>query len=103
MNVNDYLSKFYKGTKTPTLDAMLFFMEKLGHPEKKLKESNLFSTFSHVENDDIFTGHFEDITYNVAETTIAKGCSKIDSRIFKGVIITLPANKKFKTKINKSY
>lgn len=66
--------------------------------EKDLKESNLFSDFTHFENDDIFTGHFEDITYNVAETTIAKGCSKIDSRIFKGVIITLPANKKFKTK-----
>ncbi|MBQ8635968.1 DUF3137 domain-containing protein [bacterium] len=66
--------------------------------EKDLKESNLFSDFTHFENDDIFTGHFEDVTYNVAETTIAKGCSKIDSRIFKGVIITLPANKKFKTK-----
>ena len=61
--------------------------------EKDLKESNLFSDFTHFENDDIFTGYFEDIMYKIAETTISTGSST-----FKGVIITLPANKKFKTK-----
>lgn len=44
MNVNDYLSKFYKGTKTPTLDAMEFFMEKLGHPDRSLKIVHIAGT-----------------------------------------------------------
>ena len=37
MNSTEYFSKFYNGTKNPTLDTMYFFMEKLNHPEKKLK------------------------------------------------------------------
>lgn len=37
MNSTDYFSKFFNGTKNPTLDTMYFFMEKLNHPEKKLK------------------------------------------------------------------
>lgn len=37
MKTNEYLSKFYKGTKGPTLDAIKYFMEELDHPEKKLK------------------------------------------------------------------
>ncbi len=37
MKINEYLSGFFKGTKEPTLDAMNFFMEKLDHPERRLK------------------------------------------------------------------
>lgn len=37
MNVQEYLSEFYKGTRKPTLDAMKFLMEKYHHPEKNLK------------------------------------------------------------------
>ena len=37
MKTKEYLSTFYKGTKGPTLDAIKYFMEQLGHPEKKLK------------------------------------------------------------------
>lgn len=37
MKTNEYLSTFYKGTKGPTLDAIKYFMERLDHPEKKLK------------------------------------------------------------------
>ena len=33
MNSTEYFSKFYNGTKNPTLDTMYFFMEKLNHPE----------------------------------------------------------------------
>jgi len=44
MNVNDYLSKFYKGTKIPTLDAMEFFMEKLGNPDRSLKIVHIAGT-----------------------------------------------------------
>lgn len=37
ININEYLSGFYKGTKEPSLDAMRYFMKELSHPEKKLK------------------------------------------------------------------
>lgn len=37
MNINEYLSGFFKGTEGPTLDAIEYFMEQLDHPEKKLK------------------------------------------------------------------
>ena len=37
MNINEYLSSFFKGTEGPTLDAIEYFMEQLGHPERKLK------------------------------------------------------------------
>lgn len=37
MNINEYLSGFFKGTEGPTLDAIEYFMEQLGHPERKLK------------------------------------------------------------------
>lgn len=44
MNINKYLSGFYKGTKKPTLDAMKFFMEKLSEPNKKLKIVHIAGT-----------------------------------------------------------
>lgn len=37
MNVEDYLSKFDKFTKNPTLDAMKYIMSKFGNPHAKLK------------------------------------------------------------------
>lgn len=37
MNVEDYLSKFDKFTKNPTLDAMKYIMSKYGNPHTKLK------------------------------------------------------------------
>lgn len=44
MNINKYLSNFFKGTKEPTLEAMQYFMEKLGHPEKELKIVHIAGT-----------------------------------------------------------
>lgn len=44
MNINKYLSNFFKGTKEPTLDAMQYFMDKLDHPEKKLKIIHIAGT-----------------------------------------------------------
>ena len=44
MNSTEYFSKFYNGTKNPTLDTMYFFMEKLNHPEKKLKFIHIAGT-----------------------------------------------------------
>ena len=52
MNVQEYLSNFYKGTKNPTLKAMKYFMEEFGHPEKHLKairqRDGVFVCFSDI-------------------------------------------------------
>lgn len=37
MLLDDFLSKFVQTTDYPTLDAMVYFMEKLGRPDKNLK------------------------------------------------------------------
>ncbi len=37
MNVEEYLSDFFKGTKNQSLKAMSFFMDVFDHPEKELK------------------------------------------------------------------
>lgn len=37
MDIEEYLSKFFKGTKNPSLKAMRFLMEEFKHPEDKLK------------------------------------------------------------------
>lgn len=44
MNIEEYFNNFYKGTKNPTLKAMEYFMEKLGHPEKQLKIIHIAGT-----------------------------------------------------------
>lgn len=37
MNVKQYFKEFYQTTRKPTVKAMEYFMEELGHPEKKVK------------------------------------------------------------------
>lgn len=44
MDVEQYLSNFFKGTKNPTLNAMEYFMEEFGHPEKDLKVIHIAGT-----------------------------------------------------------
>lgn len=44
MNIEEYFNNFYKGTKNPTLKAMEYFMEELGHPEKQLKIIHIAGT-----------------------------------------------------------
>lgn len=44
MNIEEYFNNFYKGTKNPTLKAMEYFMEELGHPENKLKIIHIAGT-----------------------------------------------------------
>lgn len=44
MDVNEYLAKFYKGTKNPSLRAMQYFMEQFDHPEKKLRAIHIAGT-----------------------------------------------------------
>jgi dihydrofolate synthase/folylpolyglutamate synthase len=44
MDVEQYLSNFFKETKNPTLKAMEYFMEEFGHPEKDLKVIHIAGT-----------------------------------------------------------
>ena len=44
MNVEQYLSTFFKGTKDPTLNAMKYFMEEFDYPEKDLKFIHIAGT-----------------------------------------------------------
>ncbi len=71
---------------------------KTGFSKEELKESNLFSNFTNIENDDIFNGTFEDISYKVSETTLISKGRKHEFTVFDGVVISLPANKNFKSK-----
>ncbi len=44
MDIEKYYSNFFKGTKDPSLKAMHFFMEKLNHPEQKMKFIHIAGT-----------------------------------------------------------
>ena len=67
MNINEYLSKFYKGTKEPTLDAMNFFMEKLGQPDKKLKFVHIAGTNGKGSVTEMLSTVLEQAGYKVGE------------------------------------
>ena len=44
MNIEEYLSNFFKGTKNPSLKAMKFLMNEFKHPEDKLKAIHIAGT-----------------------------------------------------------
>lgn len=44
MNIEQYLSSFFKGTKNPSLKAMKFLMSEFKHPEDKLKAVHIAGT-----------------------------------------------------------
>lgn len=44
MNVEGYLSNFFRGTKNPNLKAMEFLMKELNHPENQLKAIHIAGT-----------------------------------------------------------
>ena len=44
MDVEKYLSNFFRGTKNPSLTAMNFFMNEFNHPEDKLKSIHIAGT-----------------------------------------------------------
>ena len=44
MNIEEYLSQYFKGTKNPSLKAMDFFMDEFDHPEKTLKAIHIAGT-----------------------------------------------------------
>lgn len=44
MDIEKYLSNFFKGTKNPSLKAMKFLMKEFNHPEDKLKAIHIAGT-----------------------------------------------------------
>ena len=44
MDIEKYLSNFFKGTKNPSLKAMKFLMDEFKHPEDKLKAIHIAGT-----------------------------------------------------------
>ena len=44
MNIEKYLSNFFKGTKNPSLKAMKFLMDEFKHPEDKIKAIHIAGT-----------------------------------------------------------
>ena len=44
MNIQEYLSKFTVVTREPTLDAMKYFMDEFGNPDKKTKFIHIAGT-----------------------------------------------------------
>lgn len=44
MDIEEYLSNFFKGTKNPSLKAMQYFMNEFNHPEKDLKIIHIAGT-----------------------------------------------------------
>ena len=67
MNVEKYLQGFFPGTKGPTLDAMKYFMEKLGHPEEKLKFIHIAGTNGKGSCTEMLTNIFLKSRYKVGK------------------------------------
>ncbi len=67
MNINEYLSGFFKGTKDPSLDAMQFFMEELSHPEEKLKIVHIAGTNGKGSVTEMLSTILEQAGYTVGE------------------------------------
>ena len=62
-----------------------------------LRKSNLFSSYSYQEPDDVICGCYDDVNYKIVETKLVAKTSKSSIDVFSGVIISFPTNKFFKT------
>ncbi len=67
MDVEQYLSNFFKGTKNPTLKAMEYFMEEFGHPEKNLKVIHIAGTNGKGSCTEIMTNILINAGYKVGK------------------------------------
>ncbi len=57
--------------------------------------TKLFDNYDFISYDDIFTGDFKDVNFEIIEAKFTKGSGKSKSTIFDGVIIKLDMNKSF--------
>lgn len=67
MDVEQYLSNFFLGTKNPTLKAMEYFMEEFGHPEKNLKVIHIAGTNGKGSCTEIMTNILINAGYKVGK------------------------------------
>ena len=67
MDVEQYLSNFFKGTKNPTLKAMQYFMEKFRHPERNLKVIHIAGTNGKGSCSEIMTNILINAGYKVGK------------------------------------
>ena len=58
--------------------------------------TELIDSYDHVEYDDIFSGEFKDVNYEIIESKFTIGSGKNKTTVFDGVIIKLDMNKSFK-------
>ncbi len=67
MNINEYLSSFFKGTKNPSLVAMNYFLYNLNHPEKDLKFVHIAGTNGKGSVAEMLSTVLERANYKVGE------------------------------------
>lgn len=67
MDVEQYLSNFFKETKNPTLKAMQYFMDEFGHPEKDLKVIHIAGTNGKGSCTEIITNILINAGYRVGK------------------------------------
>lgn len=67
MNINNYLSSFFKGTKGPTLDAIEYFMEQLDFPQRKLKIVHIAGTNGKGSTVEMLSNVLEKAGYTVGK------------------------------------
>lgn len=67
-------------------------------PERRHRLRNLFPTYTYSETDDVITGCYNNVDYEIAKTKlVVKGRKNNEFDVFKGVIISFKPNKDFNT------
>ena len=92
-NFSDENKKFKKFLKEKCKSVIqktfnLTTMKGAGFSDDLLKQSNLFSTYTYQETDDVINGKYKDVNYKIAETKLVAKGRKTDFEVFKGVIIS---------------
>lgn len=67
MDIEKYLSNFFRGTKNPSLKAMKFLMEKFKHPEDELKVIHIAGTNGKGSVTEMITNVLINEGYNVGK------------------------------------
>ena len=67
MDIEKYLSNFFKGTKNPSLKAMKFLMDEFKHPEDKLKAIHIAGTNGKGSVTEMITNVLIDEGYTVGK------------------------------------
>lgn len=90
-------------TKSLVMEKILSFWGNFRYKKDKIlpyyiEKSELFNVFDDITTDDSFSGKYKETDINVSEIELSKKDGKYSTMIFKGIIILLDFNKKFKGK-----